>query len=438
MKRVLIIDDEADFRHLIGEVLRHDGWEVLEAADGESGVALAKVHRPEVVLLDLLMPRGNGFRACRELRDDISLAHSKIIVTSGRDFSADHHAAKDAGADEYLAKPIDPKHLIGLLNQFSFPDKTHADRKGGAAGNSSPVRIKFWGVRGSIATPGPSTVHYGGNTSCVEVRAGNEIIILDAGTGLRMLGRALTAEFSGRPMKLTLLLTHEHWDHIQGLPFFQPIYTPHNQLHILGFEGARASLKSILSGQMESSYFPIGMNEIPANVIVEELKDVEFKVGGVNGRAFFANHPGICVGYRLTTSDGSLVYLPDNELRYQHHPSKTSADSMTEFRRKEDDKLTGFLHAADVLIMDCQYDRREYAHHVGWGHGCLEDVTELAIKAEVKKLFLFHHDPDHDDERISQMLQTARDVAAGLKSKISIEAAREGQVVELSAVARGK
>jgi phosphoribosyl 1,2-cyclic phosphodiesterase len=297
--------------------------------------------------------------------------------------------------------------------------------------------VKFWGVRGSIPTPGPTTVQYGGNTSCVEIRADGRIIILDAGTGIRLLGRELVAEFDSQPLDLTLLLTHTHWDHIQGLPFFEPVYRPQNHLHILGYEGARHGLEVVLAGQMESPFFPIGLREVPANVRIEELKEMNFSVGPVRVQAAFANHPGICVGYRLFTSDGSIAFFPDNEPFPEGAPPPRGAVATDAparaFARSENRKMIEFLRGTDLLIMDTQYDAEEYKGHTGWGHGCLDDVVALVLEAEVRTFFLFHHDPDHDDAKVSQMLSHAREIVAARKGKLHVEAAREGVTVELPA-----
>jgi phosphoribosyl 1,2-cyclic phosphodiesterase len=170
---------------------------------------------------------------------------------------------------------------------------------------------------------------------------------------------------------------------------------------------------------------------------VDELKDLEFPVGNLRVQAWFANHPGICVGYRINTSDGAIVFFPDNEphCRYDAdgaaHP--TRKDASLEYARSQEAKMIEFIRGADVVILDAQYDRTEYERHVGWGHGCVDDVVTLAIKAEVKQLFLFHHDPDHDDAKLDQMLAQARQIVARQQSPLRVESATEGRVVELAA-----
>jgi phosphoribosyl 1,2-cyclic phosphodiesterase len=271
-------------------------------------------------------------------------------------------------------------------------------------------------VRGSIPTPGPGTVRYGGNTSCVEVRCGDEIIILDAGTGLRPLGLALLAEFKNKPLNLTLLITHTHWDHIQGLPFFAPIYNPRCRLRILGCQGSRESLLEALTGQMESTYFPVPFAKLPSNIEIEELKDFSFDIGPVLVRAQRANHPGVCVGYRLFSPDGLVAYFPDTEPRLGG----------------DDRDMIEFVRDADVLILDSQYDRAEYKKHIGWGHGCVDDSVALALTAGVKKLCLFHHDSVHNDKKIDAFQKYARQLVAKAKGKLKVEAAREGMTIKLN------
>jgi phosphoribosyl 1,2-cyclic phosphodiesterase len=270
-------------------------------------------------------------------------------------------------------------------------------------------------VRGSIPTPGPTTVRYGGNTSCVEVRGGGEIILLDAGTGLRALGRSLLSEFKDQPLNLTMLLTHTHWDHIQGLPFFGPIYDSRCRLRILGCEGTRKGLVNALTGQMESTYFPVPFNKLPSNIEIEELKDFNFNIGPVCVRALRANHPGLCVGYRLFSPDSLIAFFPDTEPR----------------TGGKDKEMIEFLRDVDLLILDSQYDSKEYQQHLGWGHGCVDDSVALALQAGIKQLSLFHHDPDHDDKRIDGLVKHARRLVAKQKAKLRVDAAREGMVIQL-------
>jgi phosphoribosyl 1,2-cyclic phosphodiesterase/CheY-like chemotaxis protein len=435
MKTVLIIDDDADCRRVLAAVLNHDGWQVFHASNGDEGIEMSRQHHPSVILCDLLMPRVNGFKVCQELRADATMRHTGIVVTSGRNFEADRRAAMEAGADEFLPKPVQPQDLVATLARFNHNHVPPAPEKPFEIPTriSGVPRLKFWGVRGSTPAPGPNTVEYGGNTSCIEIRAKGELIILDAGTGLRLLGKQLTEEFKDQPLNLTILLTHTHWDHIQGLPFFQPVYQPQNRVRILGFEGARHGLSNVLSNQMENPFFPITLQELPANLQIEELKEMKFSIGRVRVEACFANHPGICVGYRVFTGETSVAYFPDNEPHYV--ADGTDPKAALEYVQGQERRMISFLRGVDILIMDTQYDREEYEQHRGWGHACLDDVVALALKAEVKRLFLFHHDPDHDDAKVTEMAQYARALVKAQNGKMQVEAAREGLVVELAGTA---
>ncbi len=437
MPSVLLIEDDAESRRATAEQFREQNWDVIEAGDGDEGIQLAVRHRPDVILCDLLMPKINGFQVCRTVRQQVPRV--KIVVFSGRDYGVDRASALEAGADDYLIKPMAWANLMETIDRI-FPAAERAATETAVAPQFFPpsTRVKFWGVRGSIPVPGSSTVRYGGNTTCVEVRAEGEIIVLDAGSGIRPLGLALDKEFGERPIKLTLLITHSHWDHIQGLPFFLPAYQKKNQVRVLGYEGARAGLGAILAGQMETPFFPINLSEVPGNITIEELREMDFSIGKVQVQARFLNHPGVCVGYRLQTGTGSMAFLPDNEpfemLKMQQaERDHISPDEARKFATAERQKLVEFLDRCDLLVIDTQYNDDEYQQHIGWGHGSLSSVVSLALDANVRKLILFHHDPNHDDATIDDMVEQARHLVLENGKPLEVEAAREGAEIWLGA-----
>jgi phosphoribosyl 1,2-cyclic phosphodiesterase len=273
------------------------------------------------------------------------------------------------------------------------------------------MELRFWGVRGSIASPGPDTALVGGNTSCVEVRCGDERLVLDAGTGLRALGNELLAKSKG-PIHATMLLSHFHWDHIQGLPFFVPAYLPTTKLTVVGASDGRHTLRDKLSRQMTEPHFPVQLDDLSAELSYREVRPGQaFEVGAVRVRVARLNHPGGVFAYRLEHGGRSVVYATDTE-----HYSCV------------DPTLVALARDADVLIYDAQYTPEEYrgergGSKVGWGHSTYVAGAEIAAAAGIGQLVLFHHDPQRSDAGVVAVEEAARSLFSN-----SI-AAREGMVL---------
>src|SRR5437868_5675875 len=442
MPTVLLIEDDVESRRRTAGLFIRHGWEVIEALEGRDGIELAFSKRPDAVICDLLLPKMSGLQVCRAIREQLDLA--RIIVIAGRRYNIDRKDVLEAGGDDYFVKPLKWEKLAAALKRPRRRSARLVSRESRSLKFHPPsTRIKFWGVRGSIPVPGPTTIGYGGNTTCVEIRTNGNIIILDAGSGIRELGLSLTREFGSAPMNLTLLLTHTHWDHIQGLPFFLPAYQAKNTINVFGYQGARDGLATILAAQMELPFFPVSWKNLPGTIKVRELKKMDFSIGKVRIRSRFLNHPGICAGYRLFTKEGSIAFLPDNEpfeplklklaARDGTRPEKARAQAMV-----ERSKLVEFLKEADVLILDSQYTDEKYQEHIGWGHGALSRVVSLALEARVRKLFLFHHDPQHDDYKIDEMLERARLLVVESGRALEVEAARESAEIWLTAQAQSR
>lgn len=383
MKRVVLIEDDADLRLMAEMELRRTGCEVFPAADGPTGLQLIQAHRPQVVLLDLMLPGLHGYAVCQQIRRDPSLSDVQIIVTSAKAYPVDIKKAKELGVDVYLTKPFEASELIEKVQAALY------------AGGPS-ILVKFWGTRGSIPTPGPSTQRYGGNTSCVEVRCGDSILMLDCGTGARELGLLLSREFQGRALDLHLFVSHTHWDHIQGFPFFAPAYVPGNRLNIYSLRGSDKSLEKVFTGQMDASYFPVSLADLQAQVGFVELEGV-VKVGALEVSHMYLNHPGLAIGFRLKAGKKTLVYVTD-------HESYCRMLGDNEHNRKKDQEVAEFARSADLYIRDAQYSDEEYDSKRGWGHSTRSDALESAHQANVRQLALFHHDPSHDDDSIDRSL----------------------------------
>ena len=285
------------------------------------------------------------------------------------------------------------------------------------------MHVRFWGVRGSIPSPGPKTVRYGGNTPCVELTCGDETLIVDAGTGIRDLGFDLMRRAAGGPVKGRLFIGHTHWDHIQGFPFFTPLYLPATKFQIYGMHGTTKTFQDVMAGQMQSTYFPVQLQDLASKPEFIEING-PVQAGPVKVTHTFLNHPGITVGYRFEYDGKVVSYISD------HEPYGT-LNVKGEFSDKEDAAIARFVAGSDLLICEAQYTADEYKQKRGWGHSTFKDVLDLAQNAGVKRMAIFHHDPLHDDDKLDARLVDSLALISSRKLTIECFAAKEGQVLEL-------
>jgi CheY-like chemotaxis protein/phosphoribosyl 1,2-cyclic phosphodiesterase len=289
------------------------------------------------------------------------------------------------------------------------------------------LKLRFWGTRGSIATPGPLTTRYGGNTSCVEVvTSTGQRFIFDCGTGARPLGVHLM-EFAPKPISATLFLSHTHWDHIQGFPFFGPFFVPGNDFTVCAPLGAKSSLTEVLSGQMEFTYFPVELAQLGATISYKELVEGTYAIGGVRVSARLLNHPAAALGYRIEADGASLLYICDHEPFWETlWASDAQPGRLESILHAGDCGHAAFLENADLVIHESQYTPEEYPAKKNWGHSPFSYVVGIAAAAKVKRLFLTHHDPSHDDAFLDRVEQSAREMLASLGSSGEVSCAREG------------
>ena len=289
------------------------------------------------------------------------------------------------------------------------------------------MRVRFWGTRGSIATPGPGTNHYGGNTSCVELTTANgDLLIFDCGTGARPLGAALMAQ-GKKGISANILLGHTHWDHIQGFPFFTPAFVKGNSIAIYGPEGSRGPLHGVLAGQMEYTYFPMDLTQLPASITYHDLTEGIHTIGGARVATQFLNHPAMTVGYRVEADGVAMVYLVDHE-PFSDTLWRAGAEpgSIGSILHDGDRRHANFMADADLVIHDAQYTPEEYASKKTWGHSPYDYVVQIAAAAGVRRLALTHHDPGHDDDFILDIERKARTLALQCGTGLDVFYAYEG------------
>ena len=297
------------------------------------------------------------------------------------------------------------------------------------------MKLRFWGTRGSIPTPGRDTVRYGGNTPCVEVRLkDNRLLIFDAGTGIRGLGDYLMER--KERVRASIVISHPHWDHIQGLPYFRPAFVAGTELTIIGPQTKNVTLRRIFADQMDSVYFPVRLSELKASIKFRPIREGTIPILGARLSSRYVNHPASAFGYRLSSAGRSVVYISDNEpFDNELAASMKNVDRsiVRQYTKKYGDpneRVYEFARNADILIHDATYTPQQYVRHVGWGHSHYPFALQVAHKANVKRLVLFHHDQTHSDDEIDEIVHECKEEIKRRKYTFECVAAAEGMEIK--------
>lgn len=381
--RFFVIDDSESIAQVVTLLLQQAGHTASYSTSPFQALKEVPAFRPDCILLDLIMPEMDGFELCKKFREIPELAATKIIILSAKSYDFDRRRAKQLGADGYIVKPINTESFIADIGRIL----------------TKKLTLSYWGSRGTLPVPGQGTLRYGGNTSCVSLQVDDEpLIIFDAGTGIKNLSNHLVASGIKR-LTAKIFISHPHWDHINALPFFVPLYIQGNEIEILGPSQGDASTRTIISTQMDDVYFPVTIREFGARVFFHDLREESLYVGGIQVDSLLLKHPGNCLGYRASFNGKTVCYITDNELYPIGSPNY---DAVFE------ERLTRFIHGTDILIIDTSYLDEEYPAKIGWGHSCTSEVIRIANQAHVKSLHLFHHDPDQDDAAVDRKQSQAK------------------------------
>jgi phosphoribosyl 1,2-cyclic phosphodiesterase len=292
------------------------------------------------------------------------------------------------------------------------------------------MQVRFWGLRGGVPVSGPGSSRYGGNTACIEVRCGDTLIILDGGSGLIGLGKHLMAELGDKPLDARLFLSHAHWDHTMGIPYFLPAFKASGKLTVYGIAGLEEVLMGFFQGAEAGEYFPVPLGRPSVDIHYEELQDVT-QVGDASVSYYYLNHPGLTIGFRVEYEGKSIVYITDNESYQGSNVDLVKDDEDSSYLARIDREVVQFARSADLLIADSTYSDEEYEALIGSGHSSVSDALRVALSAGAKKLVLFHHHPLRTDDQIDVLIGKCRGKVERLKGRLEVLAPAEGDTIEI-------
>ncbi len=409
-KKILIADDSVYWTKKISNSKEISKYQVQYAKNGPECLKKIKSFKPDLLILKLMLPQIHGIEILTTIRNNLKLKNIGVIIVTSKQMIQDYHAAIEANVDYFLVRPFLISHFFNLINLFfegklkptPFPKviKKQPLKQYKPELPSISSYIKFWGTRGSITVAGAEYARYGGNTCCLEIKQEDQLIIIDAGTGIRQLGFEL---LETKIKKIHLFLGHTHWDHIIGFPFFEPLYQSKYEINIWAPRGFGRMTKDLFTDLLAYEFFPIRLDEVQANIKFHEIHDrTPIKLTkNLKIDFHFTFHPGMTYCFKVYTKNQIIGYATDNEvlMGYTGHPNdiKLSSPILDPHR-----SLIEFFSECDLLIHEAQYTSDEYKNKIGWGHSSIPNASVLLKYTKVPEWIVTHHDPQHDDKFLIQ------------------------------------
>lgn len=418
-KRILIANADGSVAKLLKKNRNAAHYRIETAKDGFECLAKLDTFQPDLVLTDLLLPKIHGIEILRKIKTDPRTKQIGVILMTAHAMIQNYRAAMNLHCDYFLEKPVEVTKAYALFKRF-FEHKLRPDPFSGIHSSipspkhcylpklhSSSSYIKFWGTRGSNSVSGAEYIRFGGNTCSLEIRSGEDLVIVDAGTGIRGLGSELERE---GVKNIHLLISHTHWDHLAGFPFFAPIYNSKCQVTVWTPIGYEKTTRELFSDMLANAYFPVRLDDIQANIVFKDIHEREpFKLGNIEVNTHYAYHPGPTICFKFRVDKKTFGYVTDNEflMGFHGHPNTITKNHAAIQPYKS---MIDFFKGCDFLVHEAQYTPSEYQTKVGWGHSSSSNASILVKFAEISQWIITHHDPKHTDVDLLEKIQLQYDI----------------------------
>jgi ribonuclease BN (tRNA processing enzyme)/DNA-binding NarL/FixJ family response regulator len=440
VKRLLLADGSHELLLALQKTEEAKKYDISTATNAAECLDKLTKDQPDLLLVDLFLPGMHGIEILKKIRSSTRFDQMGVILSSSEAMSQNYYAALKAGANYFLTKPFPPSFFFSTVEKF-FAGTLHPESF--ASGGSSLIEgehcylpkryhpneyIKFWGTRGSNPVSGPEYVRYGGNTACLEIRHGKDLVIIDAGTGIHPLGNSLLESDINT---IHLVISHTHWDHLTGFPFFNPIYHRDKTIYIYAPVGYERTTHELFTDMLAYAFFPVRLDDIQAKIIFCDLRDSEtITVGNIAISAHYAHHPGSTLCFKIHAGDKKVGYATDNEVLMGYHGAP-NAITKDDPRLEPHQPLIAFFQDCDILIHEAQYTPIEYQTKVGWGHSSISNAAVLVKHTGVKDWIVTHHDPTHTDVDLYNKIHLHYDIMQECGIQCQVRMAFDGMTLSL-------